>query len=100
MIGILKREDLSNTKEYQEVLSRIKKERKKRMINDDDLKSVGNDWEVSCFSQGEAYTLVEVDLIYGHQSFHPTWKAIRENYFLLELAYNYLVFGSREGLRL
>ncbi len=91
--------DLSHTKEYQEVLRRIKKLRKERGIKTEDLKCRDNSFNPSCYSFGEAYNLVEVKLIPCHESFHPTWKSLQENFFLIELAYNYLVYNSREGLK-
>ncbi len=91
--------DLSHTKEYQEVLRRIKELRKKRGIKTEDLKCRDSSFEPSCCAFGEAYNLVEIKLIYGHESFHPTWESLRKDFVLIELAYNYLVYNSREGLK-
>ncbi len=86
-----------NRKQYQAVLHYVLSERKRRNIRKRDLSSSGQP-ELSCFAFGEAFNLVEVQLMYTRQDCGE-WNVIKRNDEILELAYNYCKHGKKSGVR-
>ncbi len=84
---------------YEAVRNFVLCERQRRGIRDTDL-STGSKPEGSCIAFGEAYNFVECQLMRNHESCSSTWSLMRKDPEILELAYNYSVFGIRSGIRI
>lgn len=82
-------------KKYNSVLSYVHKERERRGM---EKLTFGSRPEGSCIAFGEAFNLVECQLIPSDENCEQTWGTIRRNADMLELAYNYVEYGSREGV--
>ncbi len=87
-----------DAKKYGFVLLYVQEERKRRGIKKKDL-TFGSRPEGSCIVFGEAFNLVECQLIPSHNNCEQTWGVIRRHPEILELAYNYALYGVRSGIR-
>ncbi len=86
--------DLSQTEKFKTVLNLIKKERARRGISECDLSIKGRQ-EASCFAFGEGRNLVEFQLIPSNEKYNESWKTIKKDTEILDLAYNYLMFNKK-----
>ena len=86
--------DLSSTRKYKIVKERIKEERNKRGIKENDL-GYGSRKEPSCTAYGESYTFVEFQLMRNKEDCKETWGRMRESQIELDMAFDYLFFGKR-----
>jgi len=81
-------------RKYQAVKNFVKRERKKRGMTRDSL-NIDCRPEPSCIAYGEGRNLVECQLIPTDERYNMTWELLRKNSTLLNLAYNYAVYGIR-----